>query len=97
MERSQKKKLDYLNPEGLRHYEKLQKSLMARRVYSPLQDGLLEMAARLYAQFRDPQTEGKERMNAIKIYQKLIQGFDALVPARDNQADDDEDLEGFIV
>ena len=62
----------WLTQPGQNHYRQLVKELTDNGIYNPLEKGLIEMMAQLYADARDPELPKKEQRESIKLYARLI-------------------------
>lgn len=86
----------WLSRPGQNHYRQLVKELTDNGTYNPLEKGLIEMMAQLYADTRDPELPKKEQRESIKLYSRLIK----IVGSRGGRGDDspeaEEDLRKFM-
>lgn len=86
----------WLSQPGQNHYRQLVKELTDNGIYNPLEKGLIEMMAQLYADARDPELPKKEQRESIKLYARLIK----IVGSRGGTGTDgpgpEDDLEQFI-
>ena len=80
---------------GQYHYRQLVQQLEDLGIYNPLEKGLIEMMAKLYADSRDPETSGKEQRESIKLYGQLIKTL-GLRGGKKEEADSEKDLEAFM-
>lgn len=85
----------WLSQVGKNHYRQLVKQLTDLGIYNPLEKGLVEMMAKLYADSRDPETSGKEQRESIKLYGQLIKTL-GLRGGKKEEADSEKDLEAFM-
>jgi len=85
----------WLSQVGKNHYRQLIKQLTELGIYSPLEKGLIEMMAKLYADSRDAETSGKEQRESIKLYSQLIKTV-GLRGGQKEEGGNEKDLEAFM-
>ncbi len=85
----------WLTTVGRNHYRQLVQQLEDLGIYNPLEKGLVEMMAKLYADSRDPEISGKEQRESIKLYGQLIKTL-GLRGGKKEEADSEKDLEAFM-
>lgn len=81
---------------GRNHYRQLTKQLSDFGMYNPLEKGLIEMLAKLYADSRDPALSGKEQRESIKLYSQLIKNVGNRGSKTTEEADSEKDLEDLM-
>lgn len=85
----------WLSQVGKNHYRQLVKQLTDLGIFNPLEKGLVEMMAKLYADSRDPKISGKEQRESIKLYGQLIKTLGSRGGKKD-ETDSEKDLEAFM-
>lgn len=86
----------WLSQVGKNHYRQLTKQLSDFGMYNPLEKGLIEMLAKLYADSRDPALSGKEQRESIKLYSQLIKNVGNRGSKTTEEADSEKDLEDLM-
>lgn len=86
----------WLSRAGQNHYRQLVKELTDNGIFNPLEKGLVEMMAQLYADTRDPELPKKEQRESIKLYAKLIKIVGSRGGSGEADPEAEQDLEEFI-
>ena len=86
----------WLSRAGQNHYRQLVKELTDNGIFNPLEKGLVEMMAQLYADTRDPELPKKEQRESIKLYAKLIKIVGSRGGSGIEDPEAEQDLEEFI-
>ena len=86
----------WLSRAGQNHYRQLIKELTDNGIYNPLEKGLIEMMAQLYADTRDPELSKKEQRESIKLYSKLIKIVGSRGGGGDDGSEAEDDLRKFM-
>ena len=86
----------WLSRAGQNHYRQLIKELTDNGIYNPLEKGLIEMMAQLYADTRDPELPKKEQRESIKLYSRLIKIVGSRGGSGDDSPEAEDDLRKFM-
>ena len=86
----------WLSKPGQNHYRQLVKELTENGIFNPLEKGLIEMMAQLYADTRDPELPKKEQRESIKLYSRLIKIVGSRGGGGDEGPEAEEDLRKFM-
>ena len=86
----------WLSRAGQNHYRQLVKELTDNGIFNPLEKGLVEMMAQVYADTRDPELPKKEQRESIKLYAKLIKIVGSRGGSGIEDPEAEQDLEEFI-
>ena len=86
----------WLSRPGQNHYRQLVKELTENGIYNPLEKGLIEMMAQLYADTRDPELPKKEQRESIKLYSRLIKIVGSRGGSGEDSPEAEEDLRRFM-
>ena len=86
----------WLSVVGRYHYRQLVKQLTDLGIYNPLEKGLVEMMAKLYADSRAPELSGKDQRESIKLYGQLIKTLGKRGGKAEEEVNSEKDLEAFM-
>lgn len=86
----------WLSQVGKNHYRQLTKQLTDAGMFNPIEKGLIEMLAKLYADSRDAALSGKEQRESIKLYSQLIKNVGNRGSKTTEETDSERDLEDLM-